>query len=72
MLKNFPRFWLPLRLRSHLTAQAQDAPDEWCATRTRKTCSPPSKSDKDLAAGNQKKIEKLAEEKSFRTSTLRA
>lgn len=62
MLKNFPAFLAAAATAFALAAQAQDAPDELVRKNTQDVLSA-IKSDKDLAAGNQKKIEKLAEEK---------
>ncbi|MBL8514077.1 MAG: ABC transporter substrate-binding protein [Betaproteobacteria bacterium] len=62
MLKNFSAFLAAAAAAFALAAQAQDAPDELVRKNTQDVLAA-IKADKDLAAGNQKKIEKLAEEK---------
>lgn len=62
MLKKFPAFLAAAAAALVFAAQAQEAPDELVRRNTQDVLSA-IKADKDLAAGNQKKIEKLAEEK---------
>ncbi len=62
MLKKFPAFLAAAAAALVFAVQAQEAPDELVRRNTQDVLSA-IKADKDLAAGNQKKIEKLAEEK---------
>ena len=62
MFKNFSVMLAAGATAFALAAQAQEAPDELVRKNTQDVLSA-IKADKDLAAGNQKKIERLAEEK---------
>jgi phospholipid transport system substrate-binding protein len=62
MFKNFSVMLAAGATAFALAAQAQETPDELVRKNTQDVLSA-IKADKDLAAGNQKKIEKLAEEK---------
>mgnify|MGYP003597231139 CR=1 FL=1 len=62
MFKNLSMFLAAAIAGAALTVAAQEAPDDMVRRNTQEVLSA-IKADKDLAAGNQKKIEKLAEEK---------
>ena len=62
MLKKFPQFLVAALATFAISVHAQEAPDDM-VRRTTNEILAAIKTDKDLQAGNQKKIEKLAEDK---------
>lgn len=62
MLKKFPQFLVAALAAFAISVHAQEAPDDM-VRRTTNEILAAIKTDKDLQAGNQKKIEKLAEDK---------